>query len=90
MFTPNGEPRIDRAMLSAKADELEATVVRLKAMIRSLRHAAVCRAPSHAACPSFQKLLRAAASGALESRKGPRVSGSDRASKPRRPAPVRP
>lgn len=68
MFTPNGEPNIDRAMLAAKADELEAMVVRLKVMIRSLRHAVVCPAPSHAACPSFQKLLKAAASGALESR----------------------
>lgn len=68
MFTPNGEPDIDRAMLAAKADELEAMVVRLKAMIRGLRHAVVCQATSHAACPSFQRLLKAAASGALESR----------------------
>jgi DNA-binding transcriptional MerR regulator len=68
MFTPNGEPDIDRAMLAAKADELEAMVVRLKAMIRGLRHAVVCKATSHAACPSFQRLLKAAASGALESR----------------------
>lgn len=69
MFTPNGEPNIDRAMLAAKADELEAMVVRLRAMIRSLRHAVVCPAPSHAACPSFQKLLKAAAKGALEGRR---------------------
>lgn len=68
MLTPNGEPNIDRAMLAAKADELEQMVVRLKAMIRSLRHAVDCPAPSHAACPSFQKLLKSAASGALESR----------------------
>lgn len=70
MLTPNGEPSIDRAMLAAKADELEQRVVRLKAMIRGLRHAVVCPAPSHAACPSFQKLLKAAASGALQSRQG--------------------
>ena len=68
MLTPDGEPDIDRAMLAAKADELEAMVVRLRAMIRGLRHAVVCPAPSHAACPSFQKLLKAAASGALASR----------------------
>ena len=68
MFTPGGEPNIDRAMLAAKADELERMVKRLKAMIEGLRHAAVCPAPSHAACPSFQRLLKAAASGALESR----------------------
>jgi DNA-binding transcriptional MerR regulator len=68
MFTPNGEPNIDRGMLAAKAVELEAMVVRLRAMIRGLRHAVLCPAPSHAACPSFQKLLKAAASGALQSR----------------------
>jgi len=68
MFTPNGAPHIDRGMLAAKADELEAGVKRLRAMIRGLRHAVVCPAPSHAACPSFQRLLRAAAAGALESR----------------------
>jgi DNA-binding transcriptional MerR regulator len=68
MFTPDGEPNIDRAMLAAKADELERMVKRLKAMIEGLRHAAACPAPSHAACPSFQRLLKAAAAGALENR----------------------
>jgi DNA-binding transcriptional MerR regulator len=68
MFTPSGEPNIDRAMLAAKADELERMVKRLKAMIEGLRHAAACPAPSHAACPSFQRLLNAAAAGALEKR----------------------
>jgi len=68
MFTPGGEPNIDRALLSAKADRLERMVRRLKAMIEGLRHAAACPAPSHAACPSFQRLLKAAAAGALENR----------------------
>lgn len=71
MFTPGGAPNIDRAMLSAKADELERMVKRLKGMIEGLRHAAVCPATSHAACPSFQRLLRAASSGALEKRQRP-------------------
>jgi DNA-binding transcriptional MerR regulator len=66
MFTPDGEPDIDRALLTAKADELERMVKRLKAMIEGLRHAAACSAPSHAACPSFQRLLKAASAGALE------------------------
>jgi DNA-binding transcriptional MerR regulator len=61
MFSPDGKPRIDRRMLSAKADELDATIKRLKAMSSGLRHAAVCPARSHAECPSFQRLLRAAA-----------------------------
>ena len=68
MFTPGGEPDIDRAMLTAKADELERTVKRLRAMIEGLRHAAVCPAPSHATCPSFRRLLKAAAAGTLENR----------------------
>lgn len=68
MFTPDGEPCIDRAMLSAKADELDRMIKRLKSMSEGLRHAAACAAPSHAQCPSFQKLLKAAASGALEGR----------------------
>jgi len=65
MFLPSGEPSIDRQMLSAKADELDAMVKRLKAMSNGLRHAAACPAESHAQCPSFQRLLKAAADGAL-------------------------
>ena len=71
MFTPGGEPNIDRDMLASKADELDRMVKRLKAMSEGLRHAAACPAPSHAACPSFQRLLKAAASGALEKRRRP-------------------
>ena len=69
MFLPSGEANIDRQMLASKADEIDRTVVRLRAMSRSLRHAAVCPAPKHAECPSFQKLLKAAASGAKETRR---------------------
>lgn len=65
MFAPDGRAAIDRAMLTKKADEIDRQVQRLQAMSKGLRHAAVCRAPSHAECPSFQRLLRAAASGAL-------------------------
>jgi DNA-binding transcriptional MerR regulator len=68
MFTPQGEAQIDRDMLAAKADEIDRTIRRLKAMREGLRHAAVCPAPRHAECPSFQRLLEAAASGALEGR----------------------
>jgi DNA-binding transcriptional MerR regulator len=71
MFAPDGSPSLDRRMLSAKADEIDATVARLKAMSRSLRHAAVCPAPSHGECPTFQRLLRAAGSGALAQGMGP-------------------
>lgn len=70
MFSPEGQPSIDRQLLSAKADEIDVMVKRLKAMSDGLRHAAVCPAPSHAQCPTFQRLLRAAAAGALERRGG--------------------
>jgi hypothetical protein len=56
-------------MLASKADEIDATVARLKAMSRGLRHAAVCPAPSHGECPTFQRLVRAAGSGALVQRR---------------------
>lgn len=65
MFSADGRVRIDRKMLAAKADELDKTMRRLGAMRDGLRHAAVCRAPSHLECPTFRKLLAAAASGAI-------------------------
>ena len=65
MFSPDGQPSIDRSMLSAKADEIDTTIRRLQAMSKGLRHAAVCPAPSHGECPTFQRLLRAAGSRAL-------------------------
>ncbi len=70
MLSPNGAPNIDRQLLAAKADDVDALIKRLRAMSRGLRHAAACPAPSHTECPSFQKLLKAAASGALEKRWG--------------------
>ena len=71
MFAPDGSPSLDRRMLSAKADEIDAMVTRLQAMSKGLRHAAVCPAPSHAECPTFRRLLRAAGSGTLAQGMGP-------------------
>ena len=65
MFAPDGRPRIDRRMLTAKAYELDGTIRKLTAMRDGLRHAAACPAPSHMECPTFRRLLRAAASGAI-------------------------
>ncbi|SEF90637.1 helix-turn-helix domain-containing protein [Nitrosomonas ureae] len=59
MFTFDG-PDINRAMLSAKADKLDRTIEELTAMRDGLRHAAVCKAPSHFECPKFLRLLRVA------------------------------
>jgi DNA-binding transcriptional MerR regulator len=66
MFAADGRPSIDRQALADKADQLDATIKRLKAMRNGLRHAAECPAPSHAECPTFQRLLRAASAGALD------------------------
>jgi DNA-binding transcriptional MerR regulator len=65
MFAPDGRPRIDRQMLASKADELDRTITKLTAMRDGLRHAAACPAPSHMECPTFRRILRAAASGAI-------------------------
>jgi DNA-binding transcriptional MerR regulator len=65
MFGPDGAPQIDRAMLAAKADEIDRLVRRLKAMSKGLRHAAACPAPRHIECPTFRKLLAAAGAGEL-------------------------
>jgi DNA-binding transcriptional MerR regulator len=69
MLSSTGPARINRALLAAKAKEIDATIIHLRAVSRGLRHAAACPAPSHAECPTFQKLLRSAASGALERRR---------------------
>ncbi|WP_349261152.1 helix-turn-helix domain-containing protein [Povalibacter sp.] len=69
MFTPDGKPRIDRKLLAAKAEELDATIRKLTAMRDGLRHAAACTAPSHMECPSFRRLVKAAASGVIRSPK---------------------
>lgn len=69
MFAPDGRLRIDRQLLAAKAEELERTIRRLKALSKGLRHAAACRASNHLECPTFQRLVRAAAIGALGARR---------------------
>lgn len=53
MFTPQGGLRIDRRMLVAKADELDATIRKLTAMRDGLRHAAACRAPKSHGVPEL-------------------------------------
>ncbi|MFI6095894.1 helix-turn-helix domain-containing protein [Lentzea sp. NPDC051213] len=63
MFAEDGRPRLDRAMLAGKADELDTTITRLTVMRDGLRHAAACSAPSHLECPTFRRILRDAGSG---------------------------
>jgi DNA-binding transcriptional MerR regulator len=68
MFAPDGRPRIDRKKLASKAEELDRKISQLSAMRDGLRHAAACPARSHLDCPTFQRLLRAAGSGAIGAR----------------------
>jgi DNA-binding transcriptional MerR regulator len=69
MFAPDGKPRIDRRVLSAKADELDQTIRELSAIRDGLRHAAACPAPSHMECPTFRRILKAAISGRVKPQK---------------------
>ena len=64
MFAADGRPRIDRQKLLDKAGELDRSIRELQAMRDGLRHAAVCKAPSHMECPPFRRILRATATGA--------------------------
>ncbi len=66
MLSPGGAVQVDRALLSAKADAIDTTIERLRAMSQGLRHAAACPAPSHAQCPTFQRLLKVAAAGRMK------------------------
>ena len=69
MFAPDGRPRIDRNVLAHKAQELERKIRALSAVRDGLRHAAACRAPSHMECPTFLRLLKAAAARSPKTRK---------------------
>lgn len=76
IFAPDGHPRIDRQLLTGKADALDRTIRKLSAMRDGLRHAAACPAPSHMECPTFRRLMSAAASGARSKKPGrPRPGG---------------
>lgn len=59
MFAAPGA-KIDRALLLAKADELDLKIKELTSMRNGLRHAANCSAPNHFECPKFLRLLRIA------------------------------
>ena len=72
MFAPDGRPRLDRAMLATRAEQLDATIRRLGAMRDGLRHAADCPAPSHMECPTFRRLMRAASAADAARKRGKR------------------
>jgi len=64
MFTPNG-PVINRALLLAKAGELDRQITELTSMRDGLLHAAVCQAPNHFECPKFLRLVSIAGKNRL-------------------------
>jgi DNA-binding transcriptional MerR regulator len=57
--------RIDRKRLAARAKELDWTIRQMSAMRDGLAHAAHCPHPSQLECPTFRRLMRAAAKGVL-------------------------
>jgi DNA-binding transcriptional MerR regulator len=65
MFAPDGSLAIDRRRLLERSNDLDRTIRQLSAMRDGLRHAAACAAPSHLDCPTFRRILGAAAHGAL-------------------------
>ncbi|MCP5158311.1 MAG: helix-turn-helix domain-containing protein [Gammaproteobacteria bacterium] len=79
MLGSDGRPQIDRQLLMDKAEELDSSIRKLSAMRDSLRHAAVCSAPSHMECPTFRRLLGLAASGV--------IGGHDEKTSPRKRQP---
>lgn len=70
MFTPKGQPQIDRQQLRNKADELDRQIRRLTAMRDGLVHAAACPAQDHLACPKFQRLLNLASAKGKRAKPG--------------------
>jgi len=82
MLSPAGTPQVDRDVLLAKADEIDATVKRLRAMSEGLRHAAECPAPNHAECSKFQRLLKVAAAARLK--QGGKTAGTAKIRKSRK------
>lgn len=68
LFTEDG-PKIDRALLTTKADAIDRKINQLIAMRDGLRHAATCQAPTHFECPKFQRLLSIAGKHQLKAKK---------------------
>jgi DNA-binding transcriptional MerR regulator len=71
MLAAEDGPNIDREQLEHKADQLDLTIKRLSAIRDGLRHAAVCPAENHLACPKFQRLMGIAAKQAAKNKHPP-------------------
>lgn len=60
VFGKDGIPRLPRAALHARADNLDLQIHRLMTLRDALRHVAECPAENHLDCPKFRRLLRVA------------------------------
>lgn len=69
MFGVDGQPRIERERLLAQAELLQQRIAELQAMRDGLLHAAACPAPRHMECPTFLRIVRAAAQGRIGARR---------------------
>ncbi|MCA1792089.1 MAG: helix-turn-helix domain-containing protein [Thioalkalivibrio sp.] len=65
MVAVDGSLRVDRTLLTEKAEAIDDTIRRLTSMRDGLRHAAACKAKDHMRCPKFRRLLGIATSRRL-------------------------
>lgn len=58
MFGKDGAPKLPRAVLHQRADDLDHQIRKLTTLRNALRHVAECPFESHMDCPKFRSLLR--------------------------------
>ncbi len=61
MLPVGGRAQVDRGVLAARADAFEEQIRKLTTIRDGLRHASVCPAEDHLACPKFRRLMGLAA-----------------------------
>lgn len=72
IFVPGGMPKIDRDLLSEKAQDLDRQIKKLTAVRNGLRHAAECPEDNHLECPRFRRLMKLAGKRAARRPRGKR------------------
>lgn len=60
MFGKDGTADLPRPALHQRADPLDLQIRQLTTLSKALRHVAECPAETHLACPTFQRLMKAA------------------------------
>ncbi|MDR2310337.1 MAG: helix-turn-helix domain-containing protein [Brucellaceae bacterium] len=60
MFGKDGTADLPRPVLHQRADQLDLQIRQLTTLSKALRHVAECPAETHLACPTFQRLMKAA------------------------------